>query len=57
MQALYVPVQVWPVLVTLDPAALHHSGEHDDERALLLPGHVPELGARVRQRALTQYST
>jgi len=38
--------------VALDPAPLHHCGEHDDERALLLPGHVPELGTGVGQRAL-----
>jgi hypothetical protein len=47
-----IPVEVWPVLVALDPAPLHHSGEHDDEGALLLPRHVPELGAGVGQRPL-----
>ena len=45
-------VEVWPVLVALDAAALDVGGEHDDERAVLLPHHLPEVERRVGQRAL-----
>ena len=40
-------VEVGPVLVALDPAPLHLGGQHDDEARLLLPDHLPEVGARV----------
>ena len=45
-------VEVWPVLVALDAAALDVGGEHDDERAVLLPHHLPEVEGGVGQRAL-----
>ena len=38
--------------MALDPATLHHGGQHDDEGRLLLPHHVPVLHAGVRQRTL-----
>lgn len=41
-----------PVLVALDAAALHRRREHDDGGAELLPHALPEVGRRVRQRAL-----
>jgi len=41
-----------PVLFAFDLATLKHLGGHNDDQHLLFPDHAPEVGARVRQRAL-----
>lgn len=42
-------VEVRPVLVTLDATALDVGREHDDERGVLLPHHLPEVTRCVGQ--------
>ena len=41
-----------PVVVALDAAALHDRGQHDDQRRLAFPDHVPEVEAGGSQRTL-----
>jgi len=45
-------VDVWPVLVTLDSAALYVRRQHDHQRRTLVPHHLPEVVRRLRQRSL-----
>ena len=47
-------VQVRPVLVALDPAALDDRREHDDQGRLTFPSHVPEIGTCRSQRPLSR---
>ena len=45
-------IQIRPVLVAFDPAPLDNRREHDDQRRLLLPDHVPEVKAGAGKRSL-----
>ena len=47
-----LPVQLRPVFMTLSSTPLHYSGQHNEERDLMLPDHIPELQAGVGQGAL-----
>ena len=38
--------------MALGSASLHDGGEHDEQRNLVLPDHIPELKTGVRQGAL-----
>ena len=41
-----------PVVVALDSASLDDRGQHNDQRRLALPDHVPEVHAGSGQRSL-----
>ena len=47
-----LPIKIRPVLVALGSAPLHDGSEHDEQRNLVLPDHIPELKTGVRQGAL-----